>query len=90
MAKNHHIHYRGVATADTPNKDKVLGKFEFDGDAYVLTGLTLAAAASVMLRGDFEATDAKRFGGGVLTPALLGQQYVEELRKSGVRIEVGF
>jgi short subunit dehydrogenase-like uncharacterized protein len=50
--------------------------------------LTLAAAADVFLRGDVDATEAGKSGGGILTPATLGEQYVQKLKDFGVKIEV--
>jgi len=74
--------------ADTERGERALARFEWGGSAYVLTGVTLAEAAMVMLRGDLGATEAGRRGGGLLTPAMLGDQFVERLSKVGVKIDV--
>ena len=52
------------------------------------TAITLAAAANVILRGRLEETEAGKLGGGILTPATLGEQYVETLNDFGMKIQV--
>ncbi|KAH7125474.1 Saccharopine dehydrogenase-domain-containing protein [Dendryphion nanum] len=87
--KNDFMSYRSIGIADTPKQEKVMAKLEFAYGAYVVTGLTLAAAADVILRGDLKGTEAGSLGGGILTPATLGDQYVEKLREFGIKIRVG-
>ncbi|OCK77102.1 hypothetical protein K432DRAFT_384955 [Lepidopterella palustris CBS 459.81] len=82
------VHYRAVGVSDTPEKQRISARFEWNGGVYVITGLTLAEAAMCILRGEMEDTEAGRLGGGMLTPACLGGEYVERLRRAGVRIEV--
>lgn len=53
---------------------------------YYFTGLALAEAAMVVLRGG--ETEAKKLGGGILTPATLGDEYVERLGKVNTEIHV--
>ncbi|OCL04489.1 hypothetical protein AOQ84DRAFT_346151 [Glonium stellatum] len=86
--KKEFLNYRAVGVADTQRGERALARLEFGGGAYMLTGVTLAEAAMVMLRGDLGATEAGRRGGGLLTPATLGDQFVERLKKVGVKIEV--
>lgn len=86
--KNDFLCYRAVGIADTDKKEKVIAKLDCAQGAYAITGLTLSAAADVILRGDLGATAAGKIGGGILTPATLGQQYVEKLKAFGVKIEV--
>jgi len=87
--ENAPIGWRGVAVAETAKQEKVVAEFSTKrGGGYWTTALTLAEAAMVMLRGDLEATEAGKLGGGILTPAMLGDQYVERLRKAGVKLEV--
>jgi short subunit dehydrogenase-like uncharacterized protein len=87
--------YRGVAEAGTDTDTaaqpqptaarRTLVRMRYDGDAYLFTSIALGEAARVVLwRHD---TWAHRFGGGVLTPASLGEQYVSHLRAAGVVIE---
>jgi short subunit dehydrogenase-like uncharacterized protein len=81
--------YRGVAEADTSTtqpKPKVFVRMRYEGDAYVFTAIALAEAARILLWQ--QDTWAHKFGGGVLTPATLGDNYVSQLRTSGVTIDV--
>ncbi|KAF2144061.1 uncharacterized protein K452DRAFT_306694 [Aplosporella prunicola CBS 121167] len=84
--KQDHAHYKSVGIADTPKAERAAGTIKFNGSMYYLTGLALAEAAMVILRGG--ETDAKKLGGGILTPATLGDEYLERLRKAGVTVEV--
>jgi short subunit dehydrogenase-like uncharacterized protein len=86
--KHEFLHYRILGTAETEGKEKALAKWYCAHGGYGLTGLTLAAAADVFLRGDVDATEAGKSGGGILTPATLGEQYVQKLKDFGVKIEV--
>lgn len=86
--KEDFLHYRAVGVADTERGERALAQFEWGGSAYMLTGVTLAEAAMVMLRGDLKATEAGRRGGGLLTPATLGGQFIERLTKVGVKMDV--
>ncbi|KAF7536119.1 hypothetical protein G7Z17_g13092 [Cylindrodendrum hubeiense] len=86
----HHFSYRTVAVADTPDNTaapSVEVDFAYDNDPYVFTGMTLTEAALVLLEGG---TPAHERGGGILTPALLGDKYAERLQRpgAGVRIDV--
>ena len=49
-----------------------------------MTGIFLAEAAMSLLNDDSE---AKKLGGGVLTPATLGAPYIERLQKAGIKFE---
>ncbi|KAH8697966.1 Saccharopine dehydrogenase-domain-containing protein [Talaromyces proteolyticus] len=86
--KNNWFEYRGVAEADTLTqpKPKVLVRMRYDGDPYVFTAIALGEAARILLWQ--QDTWAHKFGGGVMTPATLGDHYVSQLRASGVTIDV--
>lgn len=86
--KNDALEYRAIATADqdTQNPSRAIAKFGYNGDLYYLTGIFLAEAAMVILRDE---DLVRRLGGGVLTPAMLGQPFIERLKKVGVAFEVG-
>ena len=86
--KNHALEYRAIATADQDNQNpsRAIAKFRYNGNLYYLTGIFLAEAAMVIIRDD---DLVRTLGGGVLTPAMLGQPFVERLRKAGVAFEVG-
>jgi short subunit dehydrogenase-like uncharacterized protein len=87
--KKDFMYYRGLAIADTEKKEKVVGKFVCPFGAYAITALTMGAAAEVILRGNLSDTTAAKIGGGIVTPATLGEQYLEKLRAYGFQIEVG-
>jgi short subunit dehydrogenase-like uncharacterized protein len=60
----------------------------YEGDAYLFTAIALAEAARILLwQQDNSSTWAYGFGGGVLTPATLGDQYVSQLRVAGLTID---
>ena len=52
---------------------------------YALSGACLAESAFVIAR---EKTHAHELGGGVLTPATLGQKYLDGLQKAGLEVEM--
>jgi short subunit dehydrogenase-like uncharacterized protein len=52
---------------------------------YYLTGMLLAEAAITIAR---EQTPAHKMGGGLLTPATLGEAYFERVRKGGLFTEI--
>ena len=87
--KKDYMRYKAVAVADTEAGEKVLGGLTIPNGAYVATAQTLCAAAMVILRGRVEETEAGRLGGGMLTPAMLGEPMVEQLEEFGIKIEVG-
>jgi short subunit dehydrogenase-like uncharacterized protein len=81
------LNYKAFGVAED-GKGKVMAKLDIAHGGYVATGMTLASAAKVILRGQLEETEAGRLGGGVLTPATLGEQYVEVLNEIGVKISI--
>lgn len=85
--KNDFMSYRGVGIAEGSER-KVTAKVDLAHGGYEATGLTLAAAAQVILRGRLSETEAGRLGGGILTPATLGDQYVDTLNDFGMKIRV--
>ncbi len=87
-SRNEALEYRSIATADQDirNPSRAIAKFRYDGALYYLTGIFLAEAAMVILRDE---EMVRRLGGGVLTPAMLGQPFIERLKNAGVVFEVG-
>lgn len=84
-AGNDFVEYRAVGTADglTGKSGRALGQLKYEGSIYYLTGVFLAHAAVVILKDD---SVAKKMGGGVLTPATLGQPLIDRLRAADVSI----
>ena len=80
------IEYRTIAIADqdTPTPKRAISRMRYEGGLYYLTGVFLAEAAITILRDD---TIAAKLGGGLLTPAMLGQPFVDRLRRAGVQFE---
>ncbi|KAF2025377.1 hypothetical protein EK21DRAFT_103981 [Setomelanomma holmii] len=85
--KNDFLSYRGIGIAED-GKGKVTAKLDTAHGGYAATAITLSAAAQVILRGRLQDTEAGRLGGGLLTPATLGEQYVKTLDEFGVKISI--
>ncbi|KAL8951081.1 MAG: hypothetical protein Q9222_002921 [Ikaeria aurantiellina] len=77
---------RAVAEADQDQSipRKAMAKFRYDGGIYHLTGIFLAEAAMVILKED---ELVKKLHGGLLTPAMLGQPFINRLRNAGIVLE---
>lgn len=79
-----------MAHADTSHADgadprRVFGQLIWHGSLYHLTGVLAAEGAITLLRDE---TMAGAVGGGLLTPALLGEAYLERLQRAGVKISI--
>ncbi|KAI1266437.1 Saccharopine dehydrogenase-domain-containing protein [Xylariaceae sp. FL1019] len=77
-----------VATGETDNdgtERRVYGILEYPSDSYHFTGASLAQGAASLL---YERGLVGGFTGGVLTPAILGQDFVQRLKGIGVKMEV--
>ncbi|KAJ5813005.1 Saccharopine dehydrogenase / Homospermidine synthase [Penicillium robsamsonii] len=79
------LEYHAIATADNPSAQRVFGKITYHGGMYPFTGLLLAEAAMVILNEEEKIKKVSR--GGIVTPATLGQEYVDRLEKVGCKIE---
>lgn len=84
--KNELLDVRTIATADQGGRTtkRAFGRFRYEGGMYYLTGLLLAEAAMILLQND---DLTKKLGGGLLTPAMLGQSFIDRLRNAGVLFE---
>ncbi|KAK5001934.1 hypothetical protein LTR28_012049 [Elasticomyces elasticus] len=91
------IEWRAIAVADTGadgdggvdaegDPKRAWASMRWEGSMYALTGVLVAEAARVIVRGGTMA--AREVGGGVLTPAMLGAPFLEALKGAGVRVEV--
>ncbi|KAH0423061.1 hypothetical protein CcaCcLH18_12432 [Colletotrichum camelliae] len=92
------IEYRGVAIAELkedaqdvqgnpPPQKGVQAKLRYNGDSYMLSGI-MAVEAAVILLDPRRDCVAHKLGGGILTPATLGQPLADRLRTAGVQIEI--
>ena len=84
--QNNRLVYKAIAKADCEPEKRAVATFEYTGGGYYLTGILVIEAAMTILKGS--ETPATKMGGGLLTPATLGEEYVERVRKAGVKIEV--
>ncbi|KAI4147021.1 MAG: hypothetical protein LQ341_001906 [Variospora aurantia] len=80
------IELRAVAKADhgSSNPRMAMAKFRFEGSLYYLSGVFLAEAAMIILKND---RLVEELGGGLLTPAMLGQPFIDRLRDAGIIFE---
>ncbi|KAG8531534.1 uncharacterized protein KY384_003163 [Bacidia gigantensis] len=87
VAKKDIIEFRAVATVDEDMEKprKAFGRLRFEGGMYYLTGVFLAEAAMVLLK---EEKLVEELDGGLLTPAMLGQAFIERMTKAGVVLEL--
>ncbi|KAE9573764.1 hypothetical protein CGMCC3_g10186 [Colletotrichum fructicola] len=92
------IEYRGVAIADLKEDAQdfqgnpllqrgVQARLRYNGDSYVFSGMMAVEAAMILLDSGEDCV-AHKLGGGILTPATLGQPLADRLRTAGVQIEV--
>lgn len=86
-ARNDSIEFRAIAVADEvgPNPRRAMGKLRWDGGNYLFTGVCLAEAAMVILNEDELVT---QIDGGILTPAMIGQPFIDRLKSAGMVFDV--
>lgn len=86
-ANNDSIEFRAIAVADEagPNPRRAMGKLRWDGGNYYFTGVCLAEAAMVILNEDKLVT---QLDGGILTPAMIGQPFIDRLKSAGMVFEI--
>ncbi len=101
-AKKGGFEYRAIAIPDTENGTaetadvstrRAYARMAYQGGIYYLSGVFASEAAMVLLRGDAAAEDAvyaRKLGGGILTPATLGQPFIDRLAKAGLTLETGW
>ena len=84
--KNGRIEMQAVAVADeeTAKPRRAFGKLTFSGGSYAITGAWLAqGAATIAYNPDL----VRSIGGGFVTPAVLGQTFIDRAESGGVYIE---
>lgn len=84
-SKNDRLEYHAIATADQESPRRVFGSITYEGSMYVLTGLLIAEAAMVILQEEEKVKKTSRCG--IVTPATMGQDYVDRLDAAGVKIQ---
>lgn len=81
--KSCRIEYRAVAIMDKKKRPMAGGRLVYKGDCYEFTVLLMVEAAMALLK-----EDSKIYaGGGILTPAVLGGEYITRLQRARVFIE---
>jgi len=83
---SHRLVYKAIAKADCEPQRTAVANFSYDGSFYYLTGILAVEAALTILKGE-DKTPAKKMGGFV-SPATLGDEYVDRLRKAGITLDV--
>ena len=76
--------YRAAAYPDLPDDKpprRAIADFTWIGSGYYLTGLLVFEAALLIL-------NDKQPKGGIVTPATLGEEYAERIRKAGMKLEI--
>ena len=81
------LEYRAVATAeqDIIKPNVAFGRLRWEGGNYQFTGVCLAEAAMVLLE---DSDIVKKLDGGLLTPAMIAEPFMERLVKAGMIFEV--
>ncbi|KAL4780159.1 Saccharopine dehydrogenase-domain-containing protein [Aspergillus varians] len=83
--RNDRCEYRAIATPDQNTSKRVLGKLKVEGSMYQITGMLMAEAAMVILENEEKVKRVSR--AGIVTPAVLGQEYLDRLDKVGCHVE---
>lgn len=82
-AQNEILEYRAIGLPDGPSSEKAFGRLLYEGSLYELTAKFLAEGAATILQDD----NIHELGGGILTPAMLGEGFIERLKNAGVTIQ---
>jgi len=85
-SKSNGVEYRAVGYPDVnyPDASRAYCRAVYKGGMYQFTALLLGQAALTILKDDVV---AKKLGGGILTPATLGQPFIDRLHDAGFKIE---
>lgn len=87
VTRHEYLECHAVATADEDglNPRRAFAKLRWDGSLYQFTGVFLAEAAMVLLNDE---KLVQRLDGGLLTPATLGQPFINRMKNAGLVFEV--
>ncbi|KAL4936456.1 hypothetical protein BDV06DRAFT_205011 [Aspergillus oleicola] len=83
--RNDRCEYRAVAIPDQRTSKRVLGKLKLEGSMYYLTGVLMTEGAMTILENEEKVKKVSRCG--IVTPAVLGQEYLDRLEKVGCQVE---
>ena len=85
--RHEYLEFQAVATADQDrlNPRRAFAKLRWEGSLYHFTGVCLAEAAMVLLNDE---KLVQRLDGGLLTPATLGQPFIDRMKNAGLVFEV--
>lgn len=91
-ASNDMVEYCAVAVPDLDAAagkgaaaKRMFGKLRFQGTMYGFTGLLLSEAAMTILENEDKVKKVSR--GGIVTPATLGQEFLDRLEQVGCKVE---
>ena len=79
------LHAVATADQDVLSPRRAFAKLRWDGSLYHFTGICLAEAAMVLLNDE---KLVQRLDGGLLTPATLGQSFIDRMKHAGLVFEV--
>ena len=85
--RREYLELHAIATADQDmlSPRRAFAKLRWDGSLYHFTGICLAEAAMVLLNDE---KLVQRLDGGLLTPATLGQNFIDRMKHAGLVFEV--
>lgn len=73
-----------IADEASVSAPRALTKLRYPGGTYHITAALLSQGAATIL---YEEGLVEKVGGGILTPAVLGQSYIERLRTAGMNFD---
>ena len=78
------MHAVAVADEETDHPKRAFGELTYTGGSYAITGAWLAQGAATLL---YNPKLVESLGGGFITPAVLGQAFIEQAEKGGIHVE---
>ena len=83
-SKTSFVEMKALGVSDSKPEKKALATLKFKGSMYDLTARLVVEGALVLARGNV----ARLLGGGCMTPAMLGQGFVDRMAEAGMEIVV--